>query len=146
MAFLTDQPIDLRALEADVQRPDHGAVVSFVGLVRDHHAGHQVTSLGYSAYQPMAEKICADIVASAETRWPVTIAMAHRIGELVIGDAAVAIVVSAAHREEAFAACRGVIEEVKTRLPIWKRERYADGTEAWIDPTATSAAPRVRPV
>lgn len=145
MAFLTEQPIDLRALEARVQRPDRGAVVSFVGQVRDHHAGHQVTSLNYSAYQPMAEKICTDIVASAETKWPVSIAMVHRIGELVIGDLAVAIVVSAAHRDEAFAACRWVIEEVKTRLPIWKRELFVDGTEVWVDPTVAAAAPHARP-
>jgi molybdopterin synthase catalytic subunit len=143
--FLSDQPIDLGALEAQVRRPDRGACVSFVGQVRDHHAGRTVTALGYSAYAPMVERICAEIVATAETRWPVSVAMLHRVGELAIGDDAVAIVVAGGHREEAFAACRWLIEEVKARLPIWKRERYADGSEVWIDPTAETKAPPDQP-
>ena len=88
--------------------------------------------LDYSAYGPMAEAECARIVAEAEARWPVAVALQHRIGALAIGDAAVAMVAAAAHRDEAFAACRYVIEEVKRRVPIWKREHYADGTVAWV--------------
>ena len=142
MSFLSEAPLDLRVLEAQVRRADRGAVVSFVGQVRDHHAGRPVTSLCYSAYEPMAEKCCAEILAAAEARWPVSVAMSHRLGELAIGDSAVVIVVAAGHRDEAFAACRWVIEEVKARLPIWKRERYADGSEAWVDPTtATGVLP-----
>ncbi len=135
MPYLSRLPVDLRNLEDQVRRPDRGAVVSFVGQVRDHHGGRAVTSLGYSAYEPMVEKVCAEIVTTAERRWPVGVAMVHRIGELAIGDCAVAIVVAAGHRDEAFDACRWMIEEVKARLPIWKRERYADGAEAWVDPT-----------
>ena len=94
----------------------------------------------------MAERICQEVVSEAEGRWPVTVALAHRIGKLNVGDDAVAVVVAAAHRGEAFDACRWVIEEVKRRVPIWKREIYADGTEAWVDPTAPEgiqpAAPR----
>jgi molybdopterin synthase catalytic subunit len=80
----------------------------------------------------MAEAECARIVAEAEARWPARIALAHRVGALAIGEAAVAIAAGAAHREAAFAACRFVIEEVKRRLPIWKKEFYADGTIEWV--------------
>src|SRR5215207_6892244 len=131
MSFLSGLPIDLTALVAQVEAPERGAVASFLGLVRDHHGGREVNRLEYSAYAPMAEAECARIVAEAEARWPVRIALEHRIGALGIGDAAVAIAAGAAHREEAFAACRFVIEEVKRRVPIWKKEFYADGTIDW---------------
>jgi molybdopterin synthase catalytic subunit len=132
VAFLSSTPLDLAALVAQVEAPDRGAVTSFLGLVRDHHAGRGVTRLEYSAYTPMAEAECARIVSEAEVRWPVRVALEHRIGTLEIGDAAVAIAACAAHREEAFAACRFVIEEVKRRVPIWKKEFYADGTIEWV--------------
>jgi molybdopterin synthase catalytic subunit len=136
MLFLTSQPIDLAALAASITAPGRGALVTFGGLVRDHHAGRQVVSLGYSAYGPMAEKVCGDIAREASERWPVQVALVHRLGELRIGDIAVAVAVTARHRGAAFEACRWVIDELKSRVPIWKRERYADGTEAWVDPTA----------
>ena len=132
MAFLSNAPLDLAAVVAQVEAPDRGAVTSFLGLVRDHHAGRAVTRLEYSAYAPMAEAECARIVSEAEVRWPVRVALEHRIGTLEIGDAAVAIATAAAHRDEAFAACRFVIEEVKRRVPIWKKEFYADGTIEWV--------------
>jgi molybdopterin synthase catalytic subunit len=132
MAFLSSDPLDIATLVTRVQAPDRGAVTSFLGLVRDHHAGRMVTRLEYSAYPPMAEAECARIVAEAEARWPVRVAVEHRIGTLEIGDAAVAIAAAAAHRDEAFAACRFVIEEVKRRVPIWKKEFYADGTVEWV--------------
>lgn len=136
MLFLTSQPIDLGALAESVHAPNFGAVVTFVGLVRDHHAGRQVVSLGYSAYGPMAEKVCSEVVAKAGTRWKVRVALSHRLGELAIGDTAVAVAVAAGHRDAAFDACRWVIDEIKAKVPIWKHERYADGTAAWVDPTA----------
>ena len=136
MAFLTTSPIDVAALLAAVQAPDRGGMAAFVGLVRDHHQGRSVLRLEYSAYGPMAEAECGRIVAGAESRWRVAVGLQHRIGTLAIGDAAVAVVVASAHREEAFAACRHVIEEVKRRVPVWKREYYADGTVGWVDPTA----------
>lgn len=145
MPFLGDGPIDLAALAASVRSAELGAVVSFVGQVRNHHEGRAVTALSYSAYAPMAERICGEIVAAAEARWPVRATMRHRIGDLAIGEDAVAIVVASAHRDEAFAACRWLIEEVKARVPIWKRERYADGSEAWVDPTATAGTVPVAP-
>ena len=99
MAFLSSAPLDLAALVARVEAPDRGAVTSFLGLVRDHHAGRGVTRLEYSAYAPMAEAECARIVSEAEARWPVRVALEHRIGTLEIGDAAVAIATAAAHRD-----------------------------------------------
>ena len=132
MAFLSGDPLNIATLVTRVQAPDRGAVTFFLGLVRDHHAGRMVTRLEYSAYPPMAEAECARIVSEAEARWAVRVAVEHRIGPLEIGDAAVAIAAAAAHRDEAFAACRFVIEEVKRRVPIWKKEFYADGTVEWV--------------
>jgi molybdopterin synthase catalytic subunit len=136
VAFLTDLPIDLPSLLADVRSPGRGGVAVFLGQVRDHHEGRSVLGLEYSAYLPMAEAECARIVAEARRRWDAAVALRHRIGALAIGDAAVVVVAASSHREEAFAACRYVIEEVKRRVPVWKRERYVDGTLAWVDPTA----------
>ncbi len=135
--FITDQPIDLAPLLAAVQSPERGGVACFLGLVRNHHGGRAVLRLDYSAYGPMAEAECGRIVAEAESRWQVAAALRHRTGSLAIGDTAVAVVVASAHRDEAFAACRYLIEEVKRRVPVWKREFYADGAVAWVDPTAT---------
>lgn len=137
MAFITGDAIDLATLLAAVQSPERGGVASFLGLVRNHHEGRPVLRLDYSAYAPMAEAECARIVAEAESRWRVAVALRHRVGSLAIGDVAVAVVAASAHRDEAFAACRHVIEEVKRRVPVWKREFYVDGTIAWVDPTAT---------
>lgn len=136
ISYLTDAAIDPAALVRDVQSPERGGVVSFAGVVRNHHAGRQVTRLEYSAYGAMAEAECARIVAEAEDRWPVAVAMAHRIGTVEIGENAVVVVAAAAHRGDAFEACRHVIDAVKSRVPIWKREYYADGSVAWVDPTA----------
>ncbi len=140
MAALTRTPIDPAALTARVQAPSRGGVASFVGLVRDHHAGLAVARLEYSAYDAMAEAECARIVAEAEQRWTAGIALAHRVGMLEVGEAAICVAAAAAHRDAAFAACRFVVDEVKRRVPIWKREVYADGTDAWVDPTAVEGA------
>ena len=138
MAFLTDSPLDLGALVADVAADDRGGIASFIGMVRDHHQGRAVQALEYSAYAPMAEAECARIVEETERRWLVRVALRHRVGMLEIGDAAVAIAVAGPHRDEAFAACRHVIEEVKRRVPIWKRERYSDGTVEWVGGPASA--------
>ena len=135
MPFLTEQPIDHASLLRRVAAADRGGVTSFFGLVRDHHQGRAVLGLEYSAYLPMAEAECTRIVAEAVARWPVAVALQHRVGRLELGETAVGIAVAGAHRDETFAACRYVIEEVKRRVPIWKRERYADGTVEWVDPT-----------
>jgi molybdopterin synthase catalytic subunit len=133
VGFLTTAPISLDALCAGVAAPECGGLATFQGLVRNHHEGREVLGIEYSAYDEMAETVCASIVGEAETRWPVRIGLLHRVGELQVGDVAVAIVAAGAHRDEAFAACRYVIEEVKRRVPIWKRERFADGTEEWVE-------------
>ena len=137
MAFLTADRIELPPLLASVHSPARGGVAIFLGQVRDHHEGRAVMQLDYSAYGAMAEAECARIVAEAERRWNVAVALRHRVGSLAIGDVAVAVVTASAHRADAFAACRFMIEEVKLRVPIWKREHYADGTVTWVDPTAT---------
>jgi molybdopterin synthase catalytic subunit len=129
---LTSAPIDLGALIARVQSPDRGGIACFLGTVRDHQDGRAVVRLDYSAYEAMAETECSRIVAEAEARWSCAVALQHRTGTLQVGETAVAIAVASAHRDEAFASCRYVIEEVKHRVPIWKREYFADGTVEWV--------------
>jgi molybdopterin synthase catalytic subunit len=143
MPMLIDRPIDVAELQRAIEGPARGGVVTFVGTVRNHHAGNDVVELEYSAYGPMAEQQMAGIVTEAERRWPVTVSAQHRLGRLTIGDVAVAVAVAGVHRDEAFEACRFVIEAIKDRVPVWKRERYADGSEAWVDPTAPG---QIRPV
>jgi molybdopterin synthase catalytic subunit len=130
--FLKATAIELGALIAQVESPARGGVACFIGLVRNHQGGRQVQRLEYSAYEAMAEAECARIVAEAEDRSDCAVALAHRIGSLEVGDTAVAIAAASAHREAAFAACRYVIEEVKRRVPIWKREFFADGAVEWV--------------
>jgi molybdopterin synthase catalytic subunit len=140
MAYLTRHPIQIERLVSELADPARGGLAMFVGLVRDHHDDRAVRALSYSAYEPMAEAVCALIISEAESRWPVRVVLRHRLGDLVVGDAAVAVAAAGDHRDEAFAACRYVIEELKRRVPIWKREAYGDGTEAWVDPTERGMA------
>ena len=138
--YLSEQPIDLTTLIAAAESPERGGIACFLGTVRNHHHGREVLRLEYSAYAPMVEAECARIVAEAQSRWNVAVALKHRVGRLEVGDAAVAVVAASAHRDEAFIACRHVIEELKRRVPIWKREFYADGAVVWVDSTAGSQA------
>ncbi len=142
MGFLSRAALDLPAQVAEVSGPERGGVATFLGIVRDHHQGHRVKGLAYSAYEPMAEAVCGEIVAEAEARWPVRVSLRHRLGELEIGDVSVAIAVAGDHRDEAFSACRYVIEELKRRVPIWKRETLSDGTVNWVDPTSAGVGNR----
>lgn len=142
MSHLTNTPIDAAQLVEGFGSTSHGAVVSFVGLVRDHHAGQQVVALHYECYGPMAEAECQQIISRAESDFGARVLIQHRLGDLVVGDVAVVVVSAAAHRDAAFAATRWVIDEVKRRVPIWKHERYADGTTAWVDPTSTTGIVR----
>jgi len=132
VAYLTSEPIGLGPLLDSVQSPSRGGTACFLGTVRNHHGGREVLRLDYSAYVPMAEAELARIVAEAESRWDVAVAVRHRIGSLEIGDAAVAVAVASGHRDDAFVACRYVIEEVKRRVPIWKKQYFADGTVEWV--------------
>ena len=134
---LTVGPIDVAALEAAVAGSGHGAVVTFVGRARDRaDDGRGVLELEYEAYPEMAGDVLAGIVAEAEERWSGSrVAVMHRVGIVPLGEAAVVIVSAAAHRSDAYDANRFVIEAIKERLPIWKRERFADGSE-WKRPGA----------
>ena len=132
MAFLVHAPIDESRLLASVRSPDRGGCAVFVGTVRSHHGGRAVVRLEYTAYPPMAEAECTRIVEEASARWPVAVALEHRLGTLAVGDTAVVVAVAGAHRDEAFAACRHVIEELKRRVPIWKKESFADGAVEWV--------------
>ncbi|HZB27363.1 MAG TPA: molybdenum cofactor biosynthesis protein MoaE [Gemmatimonadales bacterium] len=130
--YLTSEPLELGELLAQVQSPSRGGIACFLGTVRNHNDSRAVLRLEYSAYEPMAEAECARIQAEAEARWDCAVALQHRIGRLEVGEAAVAVAAGSAHRDEAFAACRFVIEQLKRRVPIWKREVFADGTVEWI--------------
>jgi molybdopterin synthase catalytic subunit/molybdopterin converting factor small subunit len=134
---LTDRPIDVAALEARVAERGHGALVTFVGRARDRSDdGRKVVELEYEVYPEMAAAVLDDIAAEAAARWPgVVVAVMHRTGIVPIGEAAVAIVAAAPHRSHAYAANRFVIEAIKERLPIWKRERFLGGSE-WKRPGA----------
>jgi molybdopterin synthase catalytic subunit len=134
---LTDGAIDVAALEAALAASGHGAVVTFVGRARDRaDEGREVIELEYEAYPEMAAAVLAEIVVEAEARWTGSaVAVVHRVGIVPIGEAAVAIVTAAPHRSEAYEANRFVIEAIKQRLPIWKRERFVDGSE-WKRPDA----------
>ncbi|HEX9634551.1 MAG TPA: molybdenum cofactor biosynthesis protein MoaE [Candidatus Limnocylindria bacterium] len=134
---LTDGPLDVPALEASVAGLGHGALVTFVGRARDRSDdGRQVVELEYEVYPEMAEAVLQEIAGEAEARWPgVVVAVVHRTGIVPIGQAAVAIVAAAPHRSDAYDANRFVIEGIKERLPIWKRERFVDGSE-WKRPGA----------
>src|SRR5687767_11966474 len=118
MTYLTDDPIDAKALVASVIRPSDGAYVLFEGVVRNHHEGRAVQSIHYDAYRPMAEKEIAAIVRAVAERFPdVLLAVIHRLGHLEVGDASIAIVACSPHRAESFAACRLVIDRIKTTVP-----------------------------
>ncbi len=133
---LVDGPIDVAALERAAADPGRGAVVVFTGRARDlADDGRTVTELEYEVYPEMAASVLAEIAAEAEERWGAAVTVVHRHGVVPIGEAAVAIVTAAPHRAEAYEANRFVIEAIKERLPIWKRERFADGSE-WKRPGA----------
>lgn len=137
MKVLTEEPIRLDPMIDQVRAPDRGGIAIFLGLVRDHHQGKGVLGLDYSAYGEMAERVTAQIIKEVESRESrVAVAVQHRLGALTVGDTAVAVVAAAPHRNAAFDACRYVIEELKKRVPVWKREMYSDGSVAWVDPTA----------
>jgi len=130
---LSEQPIDEPAVTALVGQADAGGVVTFVGRVRDNARGRSVIALEYDAYPEMAEAVFAQIAGEAAQRFAIKqVAVHHRSGRLSVGEIAVVVAVSAAHRGEAFAACEYVIDQLKTRAPIWKKEFAADGA-VWVE-------------
>lgn len=137
---LTRDAIDPVRLVAEVGASGHGATSLFVGTVRDTNDGRAVDGIEYSAYEAMAMGELSRIVAEAEARHAgIAIAVAHRLGALSVGDVSVAVACGHARRAHALDACREVIEQLKVRVPIWKRERYRDGTREWVDPTRARA-------
>ena len=132
-AWLQAGPLSMEVLLEEVRGDDAGGVVTFTGTVRDHSRGRAIDHLEYEAYEPMAEKEMRKIAAQVAERWPeARIAIAHRVGRLAIGDAAVMIAAAAPHRAEAFEACRFAIDTLKQTVPIWKKEFAEDGT-AWVE-------------
>ena len=143
----SESPLDLAALRASVADVANGGYASFEGWVRNHNEGIAVTSLEYEAFQQLAVKEGERIVAEACERFGVTVARCvHRVGTLGLGDVAVWVGVSSHHRDEAFRACRYIIDEVKHRVPIWKKEHYVTGDSGWVNCERCAAAASVSPV
>ena len=144
LASLVRAPIDPMAIIRDVSNPRNGAVLLFLGAVRQVNDGRDVTGIDYAAYEAMAQRELDAIVAEASERFETPdVAVQHRLGELGVEEVSVAIAVGHAHRDAAYLVSRFVIEELKRRVPIWKREHYADGEREWVDPTgrASTGAP-----
>lgn len=132
-AAVTDQPISLAEHEALVNHQSAGAVVGFVGMIRDHDGGRQVVRLEYTAH-PSAPDVFAQVVAEVAGQADGVRAMAasHRVGVLRIGEAALVAAVAADHRQAAFATCAVLVDEIKKRLPVWKHQFFDDGSEEWV--------------
>src|SRR5688572_14195251 len=138
LSTLSLQPLDLQRALLDQKA---GACVTFEGWVRDHNDGRAVRALDYEAFAPLAEREGGRILDEARARFEILgLTCVHRVGALQIGDLAVWVGVAAAHRGAAFDACRYVIDEAKARLPIWKKEHYADGSSEWVNCATRSAA------
>lgn len=133
IAEVTDQPLDVATHSAATADAAAGAEVSFCGVVRDHDEGRTVRALEYSSYPTAAEilrSVAAEIAADPDV---IAVAVSHRIGQLAIGEVALVASVTAAHRKQAFHSCERLVDEVKARLPIWKRQVFADGTDEWVN-------------
>jgi molybdopterin synthase catalytic subunit len=135
-AAVGEQPLDVDEHARLVEHDAAGAVVTFAGVVRDHDGGRPVTGLEYSAH-PTAASVVAEVAADVAARTPGVraIAVSHRVGPLDIGDVALACAVAAEHRREAFTVCAELVDEVKARLPVWKHQRFTDGSDEWVNST-----------
>jgi molybdopterin synthase catalytic subunit len=138
LVVVSSDPIEATLLVSAVGRSAAGAVVVFLGTVRDHSAERDgVIALEYEAYTGVVERSISEVVDEARQRWPLqAVAIAHRIGRLAVGEVTVGVAVSAPHRPEAFEAARYLIDELKRRAPIWKKEITEDGDEGWVEPGA----------
>jgi molybdopterin synthase catalytic subunit len=139
LAEVTESPLEPAALAARVARPEAGAITTFAGVVRNHARGRRVLYLEYDAYRPMAEREMRAIAEEAASRWECRVAVQHRVGRLEIGEASVLVAVASAHRAAAFEACRYVIDTLKERVPIWKKEVW-EGGEVWIEGESEASA------
>ncbi len=134
MFKLSKTIIEIEPLKSALSDPRAGALTTFEGWVRNHNEGHEVTLLEYEAMESLATKEAENIIAEAKAKFSIYNAICvHREGALQIGELAVWLGVTAAHRGEAFDACRYIIDEIKTRLPIWKKEHYKNGTSGWVN-------------
>jgi len=130
---VTSEPLDPQRLVEQVRRDESGAVVLFLGVVRNNSQGRRVLYLEYDAYPEMAERVMREIAAEAMERWPLTdVAVQHRTGRLEIGETSLLVAVSAPHRAEALAACQQLVDRIKAAVPIWKKEVW-EGGEVWIE-------------
>lgn len=135
MIQLTHDPIDYHVLTESVRSNLSGAVVLFLGTVRELTAGRQTVALDYEGYPEMARAKLAELEIAARSQWPIDkVAIVHRLGHLELGDISVAVAVSCPHRHQAFDAGRYLIDELKVSVPIWKKENWADGTTEWVHP------------
>lgn len=136
MIEITQKPVSLESVVNRVRKDSCGAVVTFIGTVRDSSYGRKVLSLEYEAYEKMAKDKFGDIVTEIGNKWQLQdIAICHRVGKVKVGEIVLVIAVAAAHRQEAFEACRYAIDRLKQIAPIWKKEIYEDGT-SWIESPA----------
>jgi molybdopterin synthase catalytic subunit len=132
VAGVSETAVDVDALATAVGDAAGGAVVTFSGVVRDHDHGQSVSDLEYHQH-PSADRVVAEVAAEIAEKFDViAVAVQHRVGLLTVGDIALGAAVSAAHRREAFEACAELVEQVKHRLPVWKRQIFADGTDEWV--------------
>jgi molybdopterin synthase catalytic subunit len=132
-AVVTDAPVNIAELSKLVTNPQSGAVVTFCGDVRNHDGGKEVASLLYEIHPSAPEQIKL-IAESIIDRFDIEkVAVAHRYGNIAIGETAFAVAVSAAHRQAAFDACAAIVDEVKAKLPIWKHQKFTDGTDQWVN-------------
>lgn len=131
--MITREPIRLEEHVAGEPDPTCGAVVVFTGVVRSPHAGRDVTGVSYECYEEMAERELASLLEELKAAHPVKeLRVVHRIGELAVGEVSLLVIVTAAHRKEAFVAAAKTVDEIKRRVPIWKRERYVSGDSRWL--------------
>jgi len=145
MIQLTDNPIDATALLQSAQLPEAGAVVLFLGITRQFTQGRETASLSYEAYREMAVKELQQLERQARKRWPlVECSIVHRLGEVPLAEASVAIAVSSPHRGDAFDAGRWLIDTLKESVPIWKQERWAGGGTEWVHPEIASAGSAIK--
>ena len=143
MIQLTHEPIDFAALTESVRSTQAGAVVLFLGTVREMTHGRQTVALDYDGYPEMAQAKLKELEAEARTRWPVIEAViVHRLGHLELGDVSVAVAVSCPHRHQAFDAGRFLIDRLKEVVPIWKKENWIDGSTEWVHPGTDEAVGR----
>lgn len=141
MIQLTHDTIDYTSLTEQVRSEQAGAVVLFLGTVREMTDGRKTVALDYEAFPQMAQAKLAELLTEARSRWPIVgAAIAHRLGRLELGDVSVAVAVSTPHREQAFEAGKYLIDRLKEIVPIWKKENWADGTTEWVHPGVADAA------